>query len=368
MRFKSGLKYAAGALLCLAAFQNCGGFETGSDTQRSLSSPGFPDPASVAVPQSCSFNGQPVADGGAVAAFQNSTVPFGQACVSESRSCANGQLSGSFAFASCAPGQPASCLFNGQTLAHGASVTAYAVSTVPFGQNCAAQAETRTCNNGQLSGTYTFAACGVNQPAACMFNGQTIAHNASVTAYAVSTVPFGQSCAPQAQSRTCNNGMLSGSYTFASCTVNQPAACMFNGQTVAHGANVTAYAVSQVAYGQTCASQAQTRTCSNGSLSGSYANPSCAPAPHPTCALTLANGTNNPWVYSSGAATANYSQAFTTPAQCAQWCESQNAEWCQFFAGNFYQCSAYLTRASYVFYTYPAPAGSPYSFYSSGCR
>ena len=61
----------------------------------------------------------------------------------------------------------------------------------------------------------------------------------------------------------------------SSFTCSTPAAqsCTFNGQTIASGSSVTAYQASSVAAGQTCA--AQTRTCQNGSLSGSYTNASC---------------------------------------------------------------------------------------------
>jgi hypothetical protein len=55
-----------------------------------------------------------------------------------------------------------SCSFNGQTVASGGSITAYQSSSVPSGQTC--QSQTRTCDNGQLSGAYTFAAC--SSPAA----------------------------------------------------------------------------------------------------------------------------------------------------------------------------------------------------------
>lgn len=58
---------------------------------------------------------------------------------------------------------PASCTFNGQTVASGASVTAYQSATVPYGSQCASQA--RTCNDGTLSGSYTNASCSVQQSA-----------------------------------------------------------------------------------------------------------------------------------------------------------------------------------------------------------
>jgi hypothetical protein len=53
----------------------------------------------------------------------------------------------------------ANCTFNGQTVANGSSVTAYQASTVPSGQSCAL--ETRTCTNGTLSGSYQYASCSV---------------------------------------------------------------------------------------------------------------------------------------------------------------------------------------------------------------
>lgn len=51
--------------------------------------------------------------------------------------------------------------------------------------------------------------------------GGTLAHNGTIQAFQVASVPNGQTC-PAAQTRTCNNGTLSGTYTYASCTVQPP--------------------------------------------------------------------------------------------------------------------------------------------------
>lgn len=226
----------------------------------------------VNAPAACLFNGKTIASGGSVIAYQNSSVPYGQTCVSEARSCHDGTLSGSYNFETCTPGAPASCLFNGQSIAHGGQVMAYPTSSVPFGSACAGT--TRTCNNGVLSGSGSFASCSPESAASCLFNGQTIPHQGTIRAYQTSSVAFGQTCA--AQDRVCNNGTLSGAYTFASCSVGTPASCLFNGQTVAHGQAVTAYQNSSVGYGQTCISQQ--RTCNNGNLSGTYVAPTCTVA------------------------------------------------------------------------------------------
>lgn len=53
----------------------------------------------------------------------------------------------------------AGCQWDGATIASGTSVTAYQAASVPDGQSCVSQK--RTCTNGVLSGTYTHAACKV---------------------------------------------------------------------------------------------------------------------------------------------------------------------------------------------------------------
>lgn len=227
---------------------------------------------------SCLFNGSTVPHGGSVTAYQTSSVSYGQTCAAQTRSCNNGALSGTYQYSTCSVSSVASCLFNGQTIAHGQSVTAYASASVSFGQSCSSQ--TRTCNNGSLLGSYQFSSCTAGSAASCSFNGQTIAHGQSVTAYVSPSVPYGQSCS--SQTRTCNNGSLLGSNQYSSCSVGSAASCYLNGQMIAHGQGITTYASSSVGYGQSCASQY--RVCSNGSLSGSYTASSCTVAPAPTYA------------------------------------------------------------------------------------
>jgi hypothetical protein len=105
----------------------------------------------------------------------------------------------------------------GGTIGNGQSVTAY-LAAGPVGQACSAQ--TRTCTNGALSGSYTQQTC----TAACALPwGGTIIQGQSVTAYLVGGVPPPQVCSSVAETRTCSaSGILSGSYTKQSCSVIQP--------------------------------------------------------------------------------------------------------------------------------------------------
>ena len=100
----------------------------------------------------------------------------------------------------------------GGTINDGQNVTAYSSASPPG--PCASYAETRTCTDGSLSGSNTLQSC---------TNGCTgtpwgnVSNGYSNTAYQSGSVPCGSSCA--GQTRTCNNGTLSGSYANLSCSV-----------------------------------------------------------------------------------------------------------------------------------------------------
>ncbi|MBC7753323.1 MAG: hypothetical protein H7Z71_03730 [Moraxellaceae bacterium] len=238
----------------------------------------------IDAPAGCLFDGRQMADGENVAAFPVSSVSYGQSCVSETRSCSNGVLSGSNNFSSCTVGQPASCAFDNRTMISGESVTAYSSTSVPFGQICSS--ESRSCLNGQLSGSFASSSCQVDAPSSCLFNGQTVANSGSVLAYSSASVPFGGICASEI--RACSNGQLSGSFNSAACSVTLPADCSVNGIAVIHGATTTLFVTSSVPFGQTC--QSQQRTCYNGQLSGTATNASCVVENAPPAASCTLNG------------------------------------------------------------------------------
>ena len=83
--------------------------------------------ATVAAAASCTFNGQTVADGASVSAYQSSSVSAGQTCAWQTRVCSNGTLSGSYQSASCTPAAASSC-------SNGLSITQYPSCACPSGQ------------------------------------------------------------------------------------------------------------------------------------------------------------------------------------------------------------------------------------------
>ncbi len=278
------------ACLLVVPFQNCSVKKEEKEKKVDLPSVTPPTPPAIVDcdanptaaecnPSTCTFDGRRINSGEQVLAFQNSTVPYRSSCVSEDRTCTDGALSGSYAFSSCIVENPASCLFDGVTIAHESPAEAYQFSTVPYGTVC--QREDRVCDNGALTGSFTFASCEVAAPQTCLFNGQTISHGGTLIAFRTSSVPFGTRCTQEV--KICDNGILSGDFQYASCNEEVAASCLFNGQSIAHGQIVQAFQSASVPYGSTCSLEA--RTCNNGSLSGTHTFGSCTEDPPDNCSL-----------------------------------------------------------------------------------
>lgn len=259
---KSYLTIALALSICGVLFQNCAAAPPPDIGQLKSSS------NSVGA-FTCSFAGQILTEGQSTTAYQALSVAAGGSCVSQTRTCSSGVLSGSYQFGSCSvqsPSATASCSLYGQTVPHGGSIQAFQSSSVSSG-SCVSQS--RVCSNGTLSGTYQYLSCVRN----CSFNGAEVGHGSSVQAFAASSVPNGSTCV--SQQRQCSDGTLSGSYAYSSCSV-QPAApsgtasCEFDGRLVLHGDSVTAYSTDIAPYGTTCLAYDELRTCNNGNLSGSF--------------------------------------------------------------------------------------------------
>lgn len=226
---------------------------------------------------SCSGNSCPlpwggsVAHGGSTSAFSSASVPCGSTCSSQVRYCNFGSLSGTYTHQSCAAQVCANCSTPwGTTVAHNSSTTAYNAWSVGCGSACAS--ETRTCWNGSLTGSYGAGSCYTQACAACNLPwGGQVGHGGSVYAYNTYDAGCGGTC--YGETRYCNNGWLSGSYGAHSCGASCSACNLPWGGQVGHGGAVTAYNDYNPGCGDTC--RAETRYCSNGWLSGSYGANSC---------------------------------------------------------------------------------------------
>ena len=209
------------------------------------------------VPGACIFGNKTIANGQSVTAYLNGSGN----CDYERRTCNNGVLSGSYPYASCNSGTgEANCLFNGQTIKHGSVVRAFQNSTVTTGETCIE--ELRLCTNGVLSGNYQHPFCAVNVPRTCLFNNTVVPHQGQITTFESSTVPYGTTC--KSQTRTCNNGALTGTYFFTSCNVGNPKSCILDGRLFSHGSNMEAFSAEKE--DGTC--DRQVRKCTNGKFNG----------------------------------------------------------------------------------------------------
>ena len=156
---------------------------------------------------SCSFG---IAHLGTDRLYKDSSVPYGSSCSSQIRSCFDGTLSGSNSYTD------TSC-----------SVQACIDSSWGPSQSsvCSGESFTQTSNCGTtrtISGTSTAGVCAPSPSADNCAYG--VGHGNSQIFYISTSVPFNSVC--YAQMRTCDDGDLSGSYTATSCSVQS---CNSNG-------------------------------------------------------------------------------------------------------------------------------------------
>jgi len=117
--------------------------------------------------------------------------------------------------------------------------------------------------------------------------GAIVLDTTAVTAYQAASVTAPASCV--SESRTCSSGTLSGTYQFANCSVIAAGSCTTPwGAIVPDMGTVTAYLEET----PTSACTSQTRTCSAGTLDGSYSYESCTVTPV-TCTTTVTGKANN---------------------------------------------------------------------------
>jgi hypothetical protein len=216
--------------------------------------------------------------------YEAEQVAYGETCTSESqaRTCAEAVWSvwsGTFTYETCTVAAPADC--EGADHGEDASRVRYSTASVAYGEECESETQTASCDDGVLgawSGTYTFEACTPDDgglPCGSTPSGQ----DETRERYAAATVPFGQTCTAETQTRSCDDGVLgdwTGTYTNENCTVDPPVGC----EGGAHGdARMrTRYQAATVAWGTSCVSEQQTETCSNGTWSpwtGTYLEETC---------------------------------------------------------------------------------------------
>jgi hypothetical protein len=159
--------------------------------------------------------------------YSMKVAPAGKKCAdySQMRTCKNGVLGGNatYAHASCKDSfGTGSCSLDGVTVASGASRKFYSDNVVAYGKTCEAVAGTRRCDGDSLTGStaYRFATCKVATPKSCTLGGVTVAHEKSRRFYMTATAP---NCNATSQIRTCDNGVLNGSNSFAMATCQSTA-------------------------------------------------------------------------------------------------------------------------------------------------
>lgn len=258
--------------------------------------------------------GQAVTDGLSVTAYLNATEPFGGTCTSESQLCTAGTLSGTYTNQACSVVSGADCTAPwGSAVTNGSSVTAYSTATVPAGTSCTTVAQTRTCTNGILSGSNTFASC-ASQTTRTVTVTTTSTGTGTVSGVAVTgtgATCVGMVCTVDnawtgtlTATGTCSGGAsmtgtsatiiataTSATISLGSCT--GPVCTLPWGTSIASGGSATAYSASSVLSPSNCSSVSELRFCNDGVLSGTYTNQSCTVIPTYSITATAANGSGS---------------------------------------------------------------------------
>lgn len=143
------------------------------------------------------------------------------------------------------------------TIANDQSVEAFYMESVPFGDFC--QKQTRTCKDGVLGWSFQYQSCFVRQWTTCTSpRGEVVNSNNYIIAYKNSTVAYGDSC--KSESRYCVDGLLEGSYSYRTCTVDSPDDCLNTAYgNIPHWWGVTRHTTSQPC-------ESYSLVCNNGQL------------------------------------------------------------------------------------------------------
>jgi hypothetical protein len=204
----------------------------------------------------------------------------------QTRSCAGGRWTaweGSFEYYGCEVSEPRDCQNPAAAHATTESRFRFEAFEVPFGGECTSEEQSRTCYDGAWSGwsgNFAAATCRVGDPAACTAPDAGHGTGDVRVRYATATVPFGETCQSEQQTRTCFNGEWSqwtGSHSFESCMVDPPAAC--TDPEMPHGATDQRIRfLEPEAPVVSCESEQQSRTCFDGTWSewsGTYEFETC---------------------------------------------------------------------------------------------
>lgn len=256
--------------------------------------------------------GSAVTNGDNVTAYQNELEPFGGACTSETRTCTAAVLSGTYLNQNCTVATTANCTAPwGGAITNGSSVTAFQTATVPTGQTCSS--ESRTCTSGILSGSFTNQSCAAQATrditvsitptgtgivsdititgtgATCTGTICTVAQNWTGTLTATGTCSGGGTVTGSA-TVSLDTATTAG-ITLSNCT--GPVCTQLSGVSVSSGGSTPAYSATTVLAPDTCDSVKETRYCTNGYLSGTFSNANCTVTATTTVTGSLTAGSGS---------------------------------------------------------------------------
>ncbi len=220
----------------------------------------------------CTFHDKSIPNGQSVTAYSAESLVYNAKCssVAETRTCEDGELSGTFEFNSCVEEPPATCTFDNQTVLHDGYVEAFSKSSVEWNEACGSVKAIRTCDNGTLSNSdYIFPTCVTKEPLNCTFNSQIVLHDETIEAFSTNLTDYPTTCSQISKNLKCTNGEFDSdvsTYAYSSCSDGSPSSCTLDNKTVGHNQSDSFALASTVAFGESCTYLS--RTCLDGTLNG----------------------------------------------------------------------------------------------------
>ncbi len=135
----------------------------------------------ICVPKNCTGpDSSNIINGASRIYFSAATAPYGSVCQNETRVCNDGELYGSYTASSCIVLPPSNCTGpDSSNIIHTQNKTYFLQSSVTYGNVCLS--ETRVCSDGNLTGSYTSPTCAVSVPILNCSVSATDADSDSVT-------------------------------------------------------------------------------------------------------------------------------------------------------------------------------------------
>ena len=226
----------------------------------------------VELGETCFVSGKELKDGVSQVFYSKQKTKKGDMCQlhKQRRTCDNGVMSGDSIYfnSSCEEYEVQSCELNGFEVNNGDFARFYSTDKVLDENECKSQV--RVCDDGELYGSddYKYVSC--TKKSDCKLWDGSVMVNSSRVFYKDHTVGWSTECKAK-EIRTCDDGELSGSYTNQYCFATENDMCFYSGVSIREGTYKIFYSKNIVNEGEKCEKYSKKKFCLSGKVASDQA-------------------------------------------------------------------------------------------------